>query len=311
MYSNKCRDKEMYNHFMLALEEENAEYIKLQSSEAYRYGRYIKRIKENFLHPAVLAKKIKATREANRIKRSYPRHEKKKVQKNENDYFLDDRIAIYTAIFGNYDSLLEPTWVPDNCDFYIVTDQPIPNESEWKLLDIDWKSIGINGNVKRNRYCKMFPHKLPVIKDYKYSIYIDGNVKPVTDFSAFINRLDEDGMGFHLHSSRDCVYEEAKVCIYSGKDTKESINAHMEYLRKQGFPEHYGMLECNLIARSHENPVMKKVMEMWWNEFCARSKRDQLSLPYVLFKNGINVESVGVLGNNIFQNYALRVVKHE
>ena len=71
------------------------------------------------------------------------------------------------------------------------------------------------------------------------------------------------------------------------------------------------MLECNLIVRDHDDAAMKKVMEMWWEEFCKRSKRDQLSLPYVLFKNGIKVESVGVLGTNIFQNYALRVVKHE
>lgn len=311
MYSKNCHDKEMYNSFMLALESENAEYIKLQSSEAYRYGRYIKRIKENFRHPKVLLKKARATQEANQIRKSYPRHDGKKNQDGTKNYFLDERIAIYTAIFGSYDSLLEPAWVPDNCDFFIITDQSIPSTSKWKTVKVDWKSVGVDGNVKRNRYCKMFPHKLPTISEYKYSIYIDGNVKPVTDFTAFINMLGEYGMGFHLHSSRECVYEEAKVCIYSGKDTKENINAHMDYLRKQGFPENYGMLECNLIVRDHDDAAMKKVMEMWWEEFCKRSKRDQLSLPYVLFKNGIKVESVGVLGTNIFQNYALRVVKHE
>lgn len=311
MYSKNCPDKEMYSRFMSALEKENVEYMRLQNSEAYRYGRYIKRIKENIFHPKILVKKVRATQGASKIRKSYPRHDQYKIQDEPNNYFLDERIAIYTAIFGNYDSLLEPAWVPDNCDFFAITDQMVPSTSEWKTVDIDWKNLEIDGNIKRNRYCKMFPHKLPKIREYRYSVYIDGNIKPVTDFTAFVNRLGEYGMGFHLHSSRECVYEEAKVCIYSGKDTKDNINSHTDYLRKHGFPEHYGMLECNLIVRDHDSEVMKRVMEMWWNEFCKRSKRDQLSLPYVLFKNGIKVESVGVLGNNIFQNKALRVVKHE
>ena len=38
------------------------------------------------------------------------------------DYFSEDRIAIYTCIIGAYDEILEPVFIPDNCDFYLITD---------------------------------------------------------------------------------------------------------------------------------------------------------------------------------------------
>ena len=43
-------------------------------------------------------------------------------------YIRDERIAVYTAFFGPYDQLREPLLQPDNIDYYILTDQPVPEE---------------------------------------------------------------------------------------------------------------------------------------------------------------------------------------
>lgn len=311
MFDDASCNKEIYAGLMDSLKKENYVYKELQKSDAVKYGRYLIRIKENILHPTVLMKKINTTRGANAVIKSYPQNNNVPNKKKNSNYFCNDRIAIYTAVFGRYDTVKEPIWKPNNCDYYIVTDQDVPSDSEWKKVGVDWKYLDIKDNILQNRYCKMFPHKLPTIGEYKYSIYIDGNIQPITDFTEFVNEMGKLGIALHLHSSRDCVYQEAEACIMSGKETKNNIKKHIDFLKSEGFPEHYGMLECNLIVRDHNSQLMKSIMELWWREFCERAKRDQLSLPYVLFKLGIKVEEIGRLGNNIFMNDALRVLKHE
>jgi hypothetical protein len=60
------------------------------------------------------------------------------LERRENsNYFSEDRIAVYTAIFGPYDRLIEPVTVPDNVDFFIFTDQEVAEDSIWQKMDID------------------------------------------------------------------------------------------------------------------------------------------------------------------------------
>ena len=47
------------------------------------------------------------------------------------------------------------------------------------------------------------------------------------------------------------------------------------------------------------------------NEFVeSGSLRDQISLPYVLWKNNINIKQVSTLGNNVYQNSKLFKIDH-
>ena len=52
----------------------------------------------------------------------------------------------------------------------------------------------------------------------------------------------------------------------------------------EGFPLHYGMTEMPVIARFHNEPLCKKIMEEWWEEFNHTALRDQLSFMYVMWK---------------------------
>ena len=226
------------------------------------------------------------------------------------NYFSNERIAVYTVVFGNYDSVPEPYCKPDNVDYYLITDQKVDlSSSIWKTIDISKLDALFKGmtNVQKNRYLKMHPQV--VFPNYKYSIYIDGNIQIVSDVTEYIHRIGTHDVSMHLHSSRSCAYEEAKAVIYAKKESKQAIDEHIGHLRKEGFPEHYGMLECNIIARRHTEE-MEILMEEWWTEFCNHSKRDQLSFPYVLFKNGIAVTEIGTLGNNVHNNPSFRLYTH-
>jgi len=46
--------------------------------------------------------------------------------------YTGKRIAVYTAIYGNYDTIPEPLYADPMCDYYIFTDKDIPEGSIWK-----------------------------------------------------------------------------------------------------------------------------------------------------------------------------------
>lgn len=227
------------------------------------------------------------------------------------NYFSDARIAVYTCIIGRYDGLLEPAFVPNNCDYYAVTDFEIPEGSRWKRIPADRFGDLLEGMspVMRNRYFKMHPHVL--FPDYRYSIYLDGNLRICTDMTEFLNRLSPYGISCFRHSLRNDVYQEAEACSRTGKGDPAEIAEHVAHLRAEGMPEGYGLALCSVLVRDHEAPGYEAMMDLWWNEFCSHSKRDQISFPYVMYKSGIPMEAVTVLGTNIFDNDAFEVEWHE
>lgn len=227
------------------------------------------------------------------------------------NYFSNEKIAVYTCFFGRYDSLEDPICYPNNIDYYVITDQPVSETSRWKKLNIAQyeETLKNFSNVERNRWYKMFPHK--VFKDYRFSIYIDGNVVPVTDFTEFINKVGNSGIAMFNHSTNDCIYQEALYNKYRIKKiTSKEVDKQVAYLRAKGMPEHYGMTTCNVIARDHENLICRKMMDDWWYEFMNGCKRDQLSFPYVAWCNHIDMDDIAVLGADSWSSRSFYVKRH-
>ena len=214
--------------------------------------------------------------------------------------YRGEKIAVYTAIYGNYDSIPEPLYADPKCDYYIFTDQEIPDSSIWKKLDYTF-SKEINTNFLKNRYLKMMPHK--VFKDHRYSLYIDGNLILTSDVSLYMNHFSSScGIGMHRHPSNKSIYEEVKYNVRLKKITKQEAKQILKQYHQDQMPDHYGMTECNAILRDHENAECVKIMESWWEHICSGVKRDQLYFTYVLFKCGHKVDDLYILGNNINSN---------
>lgn len=208
------------------------------------------------------------------------------------NYFSTYRIAVYTVVFGNYDKVREPVFIPDNCDFYIITDQEVQVDSIWKKIDISKfeKEIDKYTNKEKNLFFRTHPDLL--FKNYDYSVYLDGNIMPITDLTELINYLSECGIGIFRHPDRQCIYDECSACMFYGKISGAQGERHIEYLEHNHMPHNYGLLETCVIARKHHLDICKKVMNDWWNEFMHTPRRDQLTFTYVLFKHGIKVDEV-------------------
>ena len=73
-------------------------------------------------------------------------------------------------------------------------------------------------------------------------------------------------------------------------DRLSLMQANAQVLRKSRYPEKNGLYENNLIIRKHNDPALIALILEWWDMLSRYSKRDQLSLVYLLWKHKIQVE---------------------
>lgn len=310
LYSDNI-DEKTYTDLMNQIKKLNSDWLLIRKSKEYRIGLVFYEIltdvkKCNF---RTLYKSIGRWRKGAKSRKIKSEMSKKKLDHSLiPNYFCNERIAVYTAIYGAYDHVPEPYCLPDNCDFFLFTDQQYEeSKSAWIVKETPSEILGLS-NVEKNRYLKMHPHK--ILENYKYSVYIDGNVQVITDLTEYVNVLGKVGLGIHMHDTRSCVYDELEAIGKTGRESKKNIERHTSYLKKTGMPKNYGLLQCNIIVRENNNPVCIKIMEDWWKEFFEYTKRDQISLPHVLYRHGVTVSEVGVLGNSVYKNPSFRVINH-
>ena len=93
----------------------------------------------------------------------------------------------------------------------------------------------------------------------------------------------------------DGIYEEIEM-LYKlpKKESAEILDKMFVFLKEHNMPKHYGLNETNIVFRHHNDSVIKKIMEEWWFFISSISKRDQVSLSYVLWKNNIKPRDIAI-----------------
>ena len=225
------------------------------------------------------------------------------------------RIAIYTAIFGGYDQLPDPTFIPENADFYCFTDSKIKSDV-WNIIN----TPAIYHDPTRNaRKCKILPHRW--FPEYEYSIWVDGNIVVRADINELIvDYLEDVNLAVHDHNQnildpRNCVYQEAQTIFYFGekngnyKDDPQTITDQMNRYIAESYPSNNSLAVTMQVLRRHHQPDCIKAMERWWQEIKHGSKRDQLSFNYSLWKTEMKFNYFS--GDSRDNKYFLHTGKHK
>lgn len=202
-----------------------------------------------------------------------------------------DKIAIYTCITNGYDYARKHEYVSDNCDYYIISDNEKDSECGYNWINVvENVPKEITDPIYVNRFCKMHPHLF--FENYRYSIYVDGNITITGPIDETVDSLRRSRMATAAGNYTDNYYSYAMRCAQMGADYQDTIYKQVMRYRREGLPSDVGSYLCNILIREHNNPMQKRIMEDWWNEFCNGARRDQISLPYVLWKNGFEKQDV-------------------
>ena len=202
--------------------------------------------------------------------------------------------VIYTCITDMYDEICQHTYINFDYDYICFSDNnellKLEEYGIWKIRPLEYTKFC---NTKNSRWHKMHPHIL--FPDYDESIWIDANINIVTDYLFdLIKPESKYKIKIPLHFDRNCIYQEIKSVLYYGKDSKEATDKVLELLEYDNFPENYGLNETCIIYREHNDKEIIEIMNSWWEMIEHYSKRDQLSLSYILWKKGIVPKDIGI-----------------
>jgi hypothetical protein len=195
-----------------------------------------------------------------------------------------NKIVVYTAIFGPYDGLIPQTKI-SGIDFICFTDQEFKSNS-WKIIKCAGKYSDDNRNAKEY---KILPHRY--LEGYDISIWIDGNFIIWSHPEELLKLLNQSPFVLFNHY-RNCIYDEHTAILQSAdkdgayRDDPKVMQAQIDRYRGEGFPSKFGLSANSVLIRMHHHPSVIQLMEMWWEEIQNGSKRDQLSLYYLLWKTG-------------------------
>ena len=196
---------------------------------------------------------------------------------------------IYTVNLGNYD---RP--IPINPDFL----------GDWTPVYLsDQKGLEVQGWT--TKFLK--PHKSlppvaisrdPKLRPHKYfpkaleTLYIDATrevAQPLQNFeTSLLGPLQApvEWCSKH-HTKRDCIYQELEAPRVKRLVPDATRQFLRTFYKSENFPEHYGLPENPIIYRKNTYKV-QLVGELWWAMMHLQAAwRDQIFLPYVMWKLGL------------------------
>ncbi len=213
-----------------------------------------------------------------------------------------NKIAIYTAIFGDKDTLKEPIKF-EGVDYYCFTDN---KEVKSDIYQIKLYDPIFSDPTRSAKIFKILPNVF--LPEYEYTIWIDGSIETKPGFIKLLDYLREGDIVMFKHSHRDCVYDEAAACVKRNKDNHLLIKQQIKYYYKEGYPKNNGLNMAGIIVRRNHSGDVVKFNEAWWEQIQKFSRRDQLSLNFVAWKNNINIITVPVDEEN---NEFFLLAKHK
>ena len=206
--------------------------------------------------------------------------------------------CIYTAIVGGYNPL-QPHPEIDGIEWVAFTDWDTPADSNWQIRRI---RPNTSPRLFAKKY-KLLPHLY--LPEFPKTIWIDGTVR--VDSPSILEALSctHDGIAMFRHPQRHDIFSEAEVSMVMPKYMEEPIWEQVDSYRAAGIPPH-GLWAATVIARE-DNDQVRELGEMWLDQIQRWSIQDQISLPYCLWRLGIEP---GAFPASLYDNPWLTVTGH-
>jgi hypothetical protein len=194
------------------------------------------------------------------------------------------RCVVYTAITRQYDYLRSPVVVDPELDYIVFADDQLP-ETPHPWIRVPLSEQHGAGSLAA-RFYKTHPHVF--LPGYEISAWVDGAFQLRSLSAEVMEAVSRAGpIAFFPHPGRRCANDEAKAVIALGRDSPENVDALVARLEAHGFPRHAGLVATGFVIRDHHDNRVVQAMAQWWDIIRDRSRRDQLSINFVLWKQGL------------------------
>lgn len=193
------------------------------------------------------------------------------------------RVAVCSAVMGNFDELTNIPTVELGVDYFCFTDQPVSVPEPYKNRVTPY----VDPNPRKTaRFVKTHPHYF--FPDYDVVVWIDANVVPLTGILPYVQILVESNsdIGVIRHPVRSGYIEEANECKRIGSDDIALLDQQASLYEQMGV-KNEGLVETNILISRPSRKSVQCLFDTWWSEINTRSIRDQISLRYAIMKSGV------------------------
>lgn len=201
----------------------------------------------------------------------------------------------YSVLFGRYDKPPEAVHTA-GIDYFLFTDRPDTVIAPWKAVHVDSKKYGPQ---RTGRYFKCLGHRLFPMADR--SVYFDASFMFVRPLERLLHDHARVKFGLFKHLNHSDISAEAEACIKQDKDDPDVLMHQVFRYRGDGLPEPSDCYATGVLIRDLSDPAVGKVNEMWCQEIAKGSVRDQISLPYVFWKQCFRPSVIQ--GDVFYNNY--------
>ena len=201
-----------------------------------------------------------------------------------------------SAVFGGYD---EPVWVQQtvDCHYVMVTDGMVNVPRQFEHVRVDRGSVD-------SRLAAKFPKCCPwEFADADVFVWLDGSIMPDAGLVAqMIADLGDGDVAFHPHPDRTSIVSEARASVrlpkYEGHDVMGQARAYVD----AGHPDDWGLWAATLFV-FRDSVRVRQFGQLWLDEVNRWTVQDQLPLPVVLRRCGLDVRSLsgGLRSNPLFR----------
>ncbi|MCP3476610.1 glycosyltransferase [Bradyrhizobium sp. CCGUVB1N3] len=198
------------------------------------------------------------------------------------------RTAVCTAVFGDFDTLLLPEVLEDDCDYYCFSDNQVDGYGVFNIIQADYRDPDPRRSA---RYVKT--HLTNYCVDYENFVWVDANVLIRRTLQPYLDMLGGDiSLAAIAHPLRETCFEEASICKEMKLDEADLINEQVRRYVTISELASSQLIETNFFCFLGQRKEIREMFRVWWTEMDRFSRRDQIGINYAIFKSGVNWKPV-------------------
>lgn len=193
-------------------------------------------------------------------------------------------LIVYTAVFGNTDPLHEPETTA-GARFVCFTDQPLKSK-HWQIVQMEQQGAP----TRASRVLKLNPHVL--FPEAAASLWMDANFELRTPLPDLLAQYPQEIVTFR-HRDRQRIVDEAHEIARIGKAKAITVFRQLATYQSEGFDtanSRMSELSCNGVVLRRHTPAVAALNEAWTREIEMHTLRDQMSLDYVAWRQGMKID---------------------
>lgn len=193
------------------------------------------------------------------------------------------QIAVYTIILGNYDggnSLLEK-FKEDEIDYFFFTNIKTLKVAGYQMIYVDLIDCD---KIKTYAFYK---NRIPdIIREYKFSIYYDGNVECKNKIKPLLQYVKNHEIAILINPMMMNIYFHYFLFFSKNKNFKEIYNRYIS----DGYKDLQINVNTKFLIRKHTSELLS-FSDLWYEE-SQNYYADELTVLYCIYKKRIKLYKI-------------------